>query len=290
MTVEHSEIQATDIEITTPGLTLAARAWGPRDGIPVLAFHGWLDNAATWDRVAPHLEDIRLVSVDFPGHGQSEHRPRGATYHFVDLVPTIFDVADALGLDTFSILAHSMGAAASTLAAGTCPERIERLALVDGLGPWTTPPKDTPEQLEKGIRERRVIAEKTKRVFASREDVAQTIAKLYGITQEQTRPLLDRGVEQVEGGFSFTYDLALRATSMLRFTEEQIEAFFKRVECPILLIRPENGWPVDPDDMKRRIGWLDDLRVEEVAGSHHVHLEHPTLVAELVQPFLQSEN
>jgi pimeloyl-ACP methyl ester carboxylesterase len=42
--------------------------------------------------------------------------------------------------------------------------------------------------------------------------------------------------------------------------------------------------------MKRRIGWLDDLRVEEVAGSHHVHLEHPTLVAELVQPFLQSEN
>lgn len=281
-----TDSDAQDIEIRTPGLTLAARAWGPRDGVPVLGFHGWLDNAATWDRVAPQLEGIRLVSVDFPGHGRSEHRQRGTSYHFVDLIPTIFDVADALDWERFSILAHSMGAAASTLAAGTQPERIDRLALVDGLGPWTTQPDETPEQLAKGIRERRVIMEKSNRVFASLDEVAQTIAKLYGITPEQAEPLLSRGVTQVDGGFSFTYDLSLRAASMLRFTEEQIEHFFERVDCPILLIRPSNGWPVDPDDMKRRIGWLDEIRIDEIEGTHHVHLERPDEIVSRVQPFL----
>jgi pimeloyl-ACP methyl ester carboxylesterase len=277
---------AQNIELQTPGLSLAAKAWGPRDGEPVLALHGWLDNAATWDRVAPELEGMRIISVDFPGHGLSEHRARGTTYHFVDLIPTIFDVADALGWETFRILAHSMGAAASTLAAGTLPDRIEKMALVDGLGPWTTEPAGTPDQLAKGIDERRTLNEKTNRVFASMDEVAQTIAKIYGITPEQAQPLLDRGTRKVDGGYSFTYDLGLRAASMLRFTEAQIEQFFKRIVAPVMLIRPSDGWPVDPESMDRRLGWIDDIRVEAIEGSHHAHLEHPDEIVRRVQSFL----
>ncbi|MGM0559377.1 MAG: alpha/beta fold hydrolase, partial [Myxococcota bacterium] len=134
--------------------------------------------------------------------------------------------------------------------------------------------------------ERRAINEKTNRVFASQDEVAQTLSKLYGITAEQVQPLLDRGTRPVDGGYAFTYDLGLRAASMLRFTEAQIEHFFRRVTAPVMLIRPSDGWPVDPDAMKRRIGWIDDIRVEEIEGSHHAHLEHPDEIVTRVQSFL----
>jgi len=45
-----------------------AKIWGPEDGIPVLALHGWQDNAGTYDTLAPLLPNtIRLVCLDFCG-------------------------------------------------------------------------------------------------------------------------------------------------------------------------------------------------------------------------------
>lgn len=62
--------QAGEMQIElTEGLVVAAKVWGPVDGVPVLGLHGWLDNCATFDRMGPHLAaaGIRLVSIDFPG-------------------------------------------------------------------------------------------------------------------------------------------------------------------------------------------------------------------------------
>jgi len=49
-------------------LHFSAKIWGPEDGIPVLALHGWQDNAGTYDTLAPLLPNtIRLVCLDFCG-------------------------------------------------------------------------------------------------------------------------------------------------------------------------------------------------------------------------------
>ena len=51
------------LELDHLDLQLAAQAWGPADGFPILGIHGWLDNAATWSGVAPQLAayvDARL--------------------------------------------------------------------------------------------------------------------------------------------------------------------------------------------------------------------------------------
>src|SRR5690606_2312769 len=111
--------------------TLAGLAFGPRDGRPVLALHGWLDNAATFVPLAPLLPELRIYALDLPGHGRSSHRPPGARYHYVDWVGDVIEAADALGLDRFALLGHSMGAGISILTAGTFPERVERLALIE---------------------------------------------------------------------------------------------------------------------------------------------------------------
>lgn len=282
--------KSQNIEIHIPGLKIAAKVWGPDDGKPVLSAHGWLDNAATFDRLAPMLDGLRIVAFDFPGHGQSDHRPRGVPYHFIDWVPVFFDIADALGWQTFSLMCHSMGAAAASLAAGVYPDRIERMVLIDGLGPWASPAAEAPGQLRKALDERKILSEKNSRVFNSPDDAVETVAEVHGLSPENAKHLVDRGLEQLDDGqWRFTYDLFLRGASNLRLTEEQVLAFFGEISSPSLLIRPTGGWPTDEGHMKRRIDAIDPLDVFEVEGGHHVHLENPERVADVVGRFLIGE-
>ena len=69
---------ARELTLDLPHLRLAARAWGDPSLPPLLALHGWLDNAASFDRLAPLLcEHFHIVALDLPGHGRSGHRPAG---------------------------------------------------------------------------------------------------------------------------------------------------------------------------------------------------------------------
>ena len=64
-----------EVRLSLPHIELAAHLYGPEDGVPVLALHGWLDNAASFARLAPKLEGMRIVALDFAGHGQGTGQP-----------------------------------------------------------------------------------------------------------------------------------------------------------------------------------------------------------------------
>ena len=99
-----------EVRLSLPHIELAAHLYGPEDGVPVLALHGWLDNAASFARLAPKLDGLRIVALDFAGHGHSEHRPAGAGYALWDYAYDVLQVAEQFGWQRFSILGHSMGA------------------------------------------------------------------------------------------------------------------------------------------------------------------------------------
>ena len=139
------------LTLEIPGLRLAALAWGPADGLPLLAVHGWLDNAASFARLAPLLPGVRLVAVDLPGHGLSEHRPPGAAYHFIDWAVDLAAAGEALGWERYVLLGHSMGAGVVSLLAGALPERVVALALIEGLGPMACEADEAPARLAKAI-------------------------------------------------------------------------------------------------------------------------------------------
>ena len=67
------------------------------------------------------MPELRIFSLDLPGHGYSDHRPSGSAYYFIDMVMDVIEVADVLGLEKFSLLGHSMGAAGAIELAGNIP-------------------------------------------------------------------------------------------------------------------------------------------------------------------------
>ena len=136
-------LQPFELEV---GGTRVAGLRNSGDGPRVLALHGWLDNAASFVPLAPHLASLQLVAIDLPGHGHSAHLPAGASYTTAAAICHVLDVADALGWDRFSLLGHSMGAGIASLTASVS-DRVERLVAIEALGGLRGPEEETAHRL-----------------------------------------------------------------------------------------------------------------------------------------------
>ena len=267
-------------------LRLAGRSWGDGDGTPILALHGWLDNAATFDRIAPHIPDRRLVALDLPGHGLSGHRQDCLHYHFIDYIPFVFAAADFLGWERFILLGHSLGGGISGIAAGVFPKRVERLILIDALGPLTNEAKEAPDKMANSIRHLKGFRQNRFTVYPSLEKAVEARKKAGDLSVESARILVERGIREVEGGFTWRSDPRLTVPSPLRLTEEQVISFVRRIEAPTLFLRFKDGWPANEEGLKRRLEAFRDIRMEVIPGGHHLHLDNPEPVIAEINGFL----
>ncbi len=275
-----------ELQLRAPHLRLAALAWGAEERTPVLALHGWLDNAASFARLAPLLSGFHVVAVDLTGHGRSEHRQRGATHHFIDWVPEIAAAADALGWPMFALVGHSMGAGIATLVAAAYPQRVRRLVLLEGAGPMAAPSEQAPEQLRRALDDERRAAGASPRVFPDLDAAIAARARDTDLDTSSASLLVERGTVAVTDGVRFTHDPRLRTRSRVRFTEDQVLAFLAAIECPVLAVGARQGWPFPEDVVARRLAAIATLQQEVVDGGHHVHLTHPERLARLVERFL----
>jgi pimeloyl-ACP methyl ester carboxylesterase len=274
-----------ELELRTPYLRFAARAWGPPDGVPVLALHGWLDNAASFDALAPLLPDVRLVALDLTGHGRSDHRPPGVHYHFVDFIPDAVAAADALGWERFALLGHSLGGGIVSFIAAILPERISQVAMIEGLGPPTSNPEDGPTNLRKTIAQMDALPRKRPPIYPSLEAAIQARCEASSLSWAAAATLVERGIQPVGAGFGWRTDPRLRFVSPLYLGEPQILAYMARIEAPALLICGADGYLVKRAYMRERYARIARLTVKILPGGHHPHLEDPEPCARLLGPF-----
>ncbi|MGB6144552.1 MAG: alpha/beta fold hydrolase, partial [Rhodanobacter sp.] len=199
--------------IALPASTLAAQVWGEATLPPLLALHGWLDNAGSFARLAPRLAARwQVIALDLPGHGHSGHLPAGASYHYVDHVQAVLSAVDALQLDRYALLGHSLGAGIASLVAAARPERIERLLLIEGLGPLGDDGSHTLQRFRDALAPRESNG-KPLRVF---RDVAQAISArsiASGLPAEQARSIVERGLLETDGGWCWRSDPRLTRPS-----------------------------------------------------------------------------
>ena len=274
--------------IEVAGLSLAARVHGPEGGQPVLALHGWLDNAATYDLLAPLLPGCQIVALDLAGHGLSAHRV-GASYTFIDFVADVAAVAAALGWQRFDLMGHSLGAGVAALLAGTWPERVRRLVLLEGLGPLSDLEVRAPERLRDALAGELSRAGSERKGYPDPEEVARRLADATQMQVESARILLARGLHEPRPGrWDWRADPRLRLPARIRLTEPQVEAFLRAIACPTLLLRAEPGMPIEAKYLEDRVRLISDLRLVRYPGGHHVHLDDPAGVAAHLLPFLQA--
>lgn len=268
MSALNSEIEELRFEVS--GHLIAARAWGSAEGRPVIALHGWLDNAATFNRLAPLLQGVRIIALDLMGHGYSDHRPASMPYYIWDNVADVLGVADQLGLDRFTLLGHSMGASIATLLAGAFPERVSELVLIEGVAPLVTSAADAPQQLAQAIQKRKRLQGRVQKPYASFDAAVE--ARMHGrwpVDRAAARWLVERSLVQRDDGFYWRSDPSLILPSMMRITEDQAEGFIQQVTAPVLLVLGAQGIP----QSDRRISLFRKIDKHSLPGGHHLHLE-----------------
>ncbi|MFP6864227.1 alpha/beta fold hydrolase [Pseudomonas sp.] len=278
-----------EVRLRLPHIELAAHLYGPEDGVPVIALHGWLDNAASFARLAPLLPGLRIVALDFAGHGHSDHRPPGGSYAIWDYAHDVLQVAEQFGWQRFSLLGHSMGAIVSVLLAAAMPERIERLALIDGLIPYTGEPGTAPQKLGEALKAQLALAGKSKPVYA--EFARAVEARMRGVgavSREAAELLAQRGLMPVPGGYTWRTDSRLTLPSPLRLTHAHALAFAGSLQCPTKLVMAQQGMLLAQPSITQLVEGLG-IEVAQLPGGHHLHLDDDVgagLVADCFKAFL----
>ncbi|UXH38466.1 alpha/beta hydrolase [Pseudomonas promysalinigenes] len=261
--------QVEEVRLNLGHIELAAHLFGPADGLPVIALHGWLDNANSFARLAPLLKGLHIVALDLAGHGYSEHRPPGGSYALADYAHDVLRVAEQLGWHRFALLGHSLGAIISVQLAGALPERVSHLALIDGVIPPTGAEQDAGERLGMALQAQLRLDGKRKSVYTSLEQGVQARMKgMVAVSREAAELLAQRGLMPVPGGYSWRSDSRLTLPSPTRLSQAQAMAFVQRVNCPVSLVVAAQGMLARHSDL------LDQLPFEQtlLQGGHHLHL------------------
>jgi len=275
------------------GRTMAARQWGNLAGVPTFALHGWLDNANTFNRLAPLLPELNLVALDFAGHGRSDHLPPGAHYHGLFDIQDVLAVAELLGWERFNLIGHSMGAGISSELAGLFPERVIKAVLIDGF--VATGGADAKERIDSNREALLQMLKKSARqppVYARLEDMVERVTQATDQSAAAARELVERGHKAVDGGYTWRTDPRIRFSTPLRMPTEQIDELMTRTTAPGLLIVAHAGDRWYRNEVEARQARHPDLTVVEMGGPHHIHLEpeHVATVAAHTRQFLGLSN
>ncbi len=202
------------------GRALGYSERGAAGGRPVLDFHGNPGSRLSFwgDDEVVREAGVRLIGVDRPGIGLSspQHGRRIA-----DWAADVEGLADALGLERFAVMGHSVGGAYAAACAYGLPERVTAAGLVSPIIPLDSPDafdelgkpgqwllaRDRPRLMRVSIRTlfllARIAPSFARRVFGSRstpaeraissrpEVMARALASARESTRQGARGLVD---------------------------------------------------------------------------------------------------
>ena len=276
-------------EINVSGLSIACKIWGSSDNPPIVAIHGWLDNANSFDLLAPYLEkNFYFIAIDLPGHGHSSHLPPSSHYHFIDGIFLIIQVLDALKLNKVHLLGHSLGACLASMLGGIGSKRILSLGLIEGIGPFSHPEHTADTQLAAYLNYKSSSTSKQRKGYESLEKAALARAMKGYVSIDLARILCDRGLVEKNGLFYWRHDRRLLGPSPLYLTEIQILSCLAQIKPKTFLIWTSKGFSFDSKMIQERVKAVPDLKIEHLEGGHHIHMEEPEAVAHLLTNFYHS--
>ncbi|CAN7998856.1 unnamed protein product [Ixodes hexagonus] len=294
-------MEPSKLWIDVPFGRLAAKVWGLPSGKPVLALHGWLDSAATFDALAPLLDpSLKIVALDFSGHGKSSHRPKGSQYNYLEYIVDVRRVVHHFQWDRFSILGHSMGASVGLLFSGLFPRRVESIVAIDVVVPIVSVDAHIPSAIASGIiKFLKLEARMGSPPTYSQEELLERMEEANpGLLSERSkRLLLDRGAEAVPGGgYQLRRDVRAKASRTFVLPLNAQEEIMSGYTGDMLIFRATDNFlsqglkPLEEkfrEAYKKRCGRFEFV---ELQGGHFVHLNRPELLSPTINPLLRTSS
>ncbi|KAJ1533553.1 hypothetical protein HK096_005137 [Nowakowskiella sp. JEL0078] len=179
-----------------------------------------------------------------------------------------------------------MGGNISILYAGTFPDTVSRLIILESLGPTSTF-KDDPAEMRKFFLKRREMTSE-KAAYDSKEDacIVRSVGGVSPLSIQASEILAERGLgpvinEQGEEKFSWRSDTRLRLTAFLRWDEGSIIQFIEAITATTLLVFAKQSSIIKEKYFKLpninlRLKSFKNAKIVNLEGDHHFHLEEET--------------
>jgi 3-oxoadipate enol-lactonase len=252
--------------IDSKGVTLHVEQRGA--GVPALVFlHYWGGSAGTWRHVIDALApDFRTIAFDQRGWGRSAAPATG--YALADLAADAMAVIEALDLEHYVLVGHSMGGKVAQWLAARRPRGLAGMVLV-------APAPPTPLALPLEARQGMVHA------YDSRESIMATVANV--LAPHGLRP----GELEAVVADSLAGSAAAKAAWPLASSQEDMTAEVGRINVPVIVISGEDDRVDRPHVLREELlPRIAQARMVVLPGvGHLVPLEAPTELAGLIRTF-----
>lgn len=296
------------INIVSP----SGKWWGSRNQQPILAVHGWQDNAGTFDRLCPLLPaNQSVLCIDLPGHGKSSHYPTGMQYFlFWDGIAIIRRIVNHFNWKHVTLMGHSLGGALTFMYAASFPSDVRRLISIDMAGPAVRDLQRTAGATGGAID--RLLRFETlppsKVPCYSYNEMVDIVVEAHAgsVDRAGAEALMTRGMVEVvprdvngketanaaNTTYSFSRDLRLKVSLLGMFTLDQVLSYATQITAEVLNIRGRPGMAFD--DASAYATVIEAMRknasrvvYEEVDGTHHLHLTTPERLVPLIKAFIE---
>lgn len=317
-----------ELDFNLPYGDLCAKTWheDTDDCKRVLLLHGWMDNAGSFDNLAPllkHDDGLYIVGLDLPGHGKSSQLPAGVPYNDMNMILEIRRCLMEMGWTKndntnptkrkFIIMGHSFGAGLGLCYSSLYPDEVDDVILFDFIKPKTNPIdlslqtlsnavdtflKNSPlkeNKFKKDIDKGQVIVSQETAMIATIE-----AHKLLGnLSREDAACLLKRSTVTVSNppnSVIYSRDLRLQCMLNIRDDWSTTKVLFNGVKCRVLSILAKGGlYVTDPsfiDHMDEMEVFLkeraESLHIQWAPGDHYIHMNDSKMTAEIINNYLKS--
>jgi len=276
---------------TSQRLRLHYVVWGDERKPPVVLVHGGRDHARNWDDVAAALVDeFAVYAVDLRGHGDSDWAV-GSMYSLPEFTADLAAFADHLDRDPLALVGHSLGGAIVLQYAGVFPERISRVAAIEGLGPGLREPRAAHLRMRDWIAQLKDFEQRQPRRYRTLDDATARMQEANPhLTPRMARHLAEHGVRRLEDGtYTWKFDNYVRMHSPYEFQLADAREIWNQIRKPVLLIRGDKSWAKDPEEDGKASAFHNYRSVQIANAGHWVHHDQlDAFLAELL-PFLRGE-
>ena len=271
------------------GMRLRYVDWGNEAAPPLILIHGGRDHCRSWDRIARSLQPhFHVIAPDLRGHGDSDWT-RGGSYSLPEYVYDLTRLIRLADSRPATIIGHSMGGMVGLIYAGTFPDEVASLVVLDGVTVLPSAQRaPTHERFVKWVSQLDSLEDRQPRRYRSiAEAAAQMTAHNARLTPELALHLASHGVKpNADGSYSWKFDPAQRVMAPHRLWPEDHVALWARISCPTLLLYADESFLGDPQSAGV-LSHFKQARAETIAGAGHwLHHDKPDEVLRAISNFL----